>query len=494
MSEMSESLKDRVEIGLGEIIVIALILVDILEFAGFLPYSLNYMDNVLEWAGLCYLLYKADLTEIFFGYKDKLIDILLILAYFLMIMKDFVVFSKTSIESVTTVSYSFLVPFYTFVVDNAYELQMWTFCAGAVMLILIAALNLFLNFEVKKPSIMAMMHEEGKPADFKDRLKRTVTSFMIFVFFFIFVFNLIMEWIAWAIDSSILIIAIFVYLFIFVKVYKKFNATNFIYKLGDGTSDFYTNFIKLFHEKSTIMIGVTGILVLHLITDGGIFIMPYILGKEIQYFASLGAGHETIISLARASLGAVSGTLMKALVVIGYAFNSIAAVLLFVGPAFIWYELYDKKKVHIPKIVYFLFFSSVSYLLLNAVLGIKRLGLSDIAGVDIFTKSLSLDNLAMYTAIAFAIGVIAFAMRFNKNAKRAIKIIAFSGTGLLFCYYIIVYSIDIMRAYVNTIIAGAPSLILFYYIIFLFATFFFYFGGAVYFVYISLYKLHKREV
>lgn len=495
MAELAESLKKKVEIGIGEIIILALILVDILEFAGLLPYSLNYMDNVLEWAGLCYLLYKADLTEIFFGYKDKKIDVMLIIAYLLMIIKDFVVFSKASIESVTSVQYSFIVPLYTFILDHAYELQMWTFCAGAVILMGIAALNLFLNFEVKKPSIMAMLHEEGRPANFMDRLKRTFSSFIIFVLFFIFVFNLIMEWVAWAIDSSILIIAVFVYLFIFIKIYKKFEVTNFIYKIGDGTSDFYTNFIKLFHEKSTILIGVAGILVLHIITDGGIFIIPYILGKDIQYFANLGAGHDTIIELARASLSAAGGTtMMKGLVVLGYALNSIAAVLLFVGPAFIWYELYSRKKVHIPKIVYFLFFSSVSYLILNPVFGIKRIGMGDIAGVDIFTKGLSSSSIMMQTLIALAIGIIAFAMRYNHVTKRMVKWIAFSGTGLLFCYYIILYSIDIMKVYVDTMIAGAPSLILFYYVIFLIATFFFYFGGGFYFVYISLYRLHKREI
>ncbi|MCX6707616.1 MAG: hypothetical protein NT001_05765 [Candidatus Woesearchaeota archaeon] len=476
MAESDGSLKKKVEVGFGEIIILSLILIDILEFMNVLPYELNYVNNVVEWIGLIYLLYQADLTEIFFGYKDKKIDALLILSYFL---------------------YSFLVPLYTFIMDHAYELQTWTFYAGAILLMIIATLNLFLNFEVKKPSIMAMMHEEGRPADFMDRLKRTITSFMIFVFFFIFVFNLMMEWLAWAVESSITVIAIFVYIFLFIKYSKRLKETNIIYKIGDSTSDFYTNFVKSFQERATIMTGVTGILVLHLLTDGGIFVLPYILNSQIKYFADLGVGHETILALARESLAHAGTWLAKGLVMLGYSFNSIAAVLLFLGPAFIWYGLYSRKKMHIPKIVYFLFFSSVSYLILNPVLGIKRLSMSDIVGVDIFTKSLpasDVNSMIVYSAIALAIGAIAFAMRYNNSAKRIVKWIAFSGTGLLFCYYIMLYSIDIIMAYWGTIVAGAPSFILFYYVIFLIATFFFYFGGGLYFVYMSLYNLHKKEV
>ena len=484
----------KLEFGVGEILLIFLISLDIIEFAGILPHDLDYAKKIISWAALGYLLYTADLTEIFFGYKDKLIDVLLILAYFMLIMKNFVVFSKTAVDAIGDVGGSFLMPLYLFILDNAYQFEMWTFYIGAGLIIAIACSNLFLNVDVKKPSMMAMIHREGPSSGAAERLKRTATSFLIFVTFFIVVFNLVMEWLAWAIDSSILVLAIFFYFFFFIKYSRRFDAERFVYKLGNVGSDFYTNVIRLFHSRETIMVGVAGILVLHLITDAGVFILPYILGKNIDYFATLGAGHDTIISLASASLALLETGAMKALAVAGYVFNILAALFLLFGPAFVWYELYKQKRVRIPRAAYLLFFSSVIYFILNPVFSMKRISLGSVSGVDITTSALGVNNILLLTAIAAAAGITAFALTYSHPARRGMKYIMFSVLGVFFAFYIFTFSTDLISFYLNAIISRAPLLVSLYFIVFLAATALFYFLGGIYFIYISIYKLHKKEV
>jgi hypothetical protein len=88
--EEIKNIEKRLEFGIGEALLICLIILDILEFLNILPTDLDYIKRIVSWAVVGYLLYKVDLTEIFFGYKDRIIDISLILAYFLLIMKNFV--------------------------------------------------------------------------------------------------------------------------------------------------------------------------------------------------------------------------------------------------------------------------------------------------------------------------------------------------------------------------------------------------------------------
>ncbi|MBD3313780.1 hypothetical protein GF345_05030 [Candidatus Woesearchaeota archaeon] len=492
--EAIKEVEKKLEFGAGEILLLFLIALNILEFAGLLPHDLDYLKKIISWVALGYLLYKADLTEIIFGYKDKLIDTLLILAYFLIIMKNFIVFSKTAVDAIGSLEGSFLMPLYIFILDHALAFEIITFYIGAILLIIVACFNLFLNVDIKAPSIMAMIHSEGMSEGIGQRIGRTITSFLIFVTFFIVVFNLIMEWLAWAIDSSILVLAIFFYFFFFIKYSRKFDAENFVYKVGNVGSDFYRNAIRLFHSKDTIMIAVSGILVLHLITDAGIFILPYITGKEISYFTALGAGHETIITLASASLASVQAGLAKALVIIGYLFNVLAALFLFIGPAFIWYELYSGERKGIPRIAYFLFFSSIAYLLMNPVFSMKRILIERIAGVDIITTSLGMQNIQLYTMIAIAAGMTAFALTYMHVLRRCLKYIIFSLVAMFFGYYIYLFSFDIVAFYINALFNGIPALAKFYFLIFLAATMLFYSIGGIYFIYIALYSLHKKEV
>ena len=134
-----------------------------------------------------------------------------------------------------------------------------------------------LRLEVKKPSLLAALGEHGKLGRNPFRiLWRYLLVFLAFAGFFVVVFNLVMEWLAIAIDAPLIMLAILFYLFIIIRHYKKYNVESLIYRIGEFGENFYEKFISLFHYKRTIMLGISGMLVLHLITDAGSFIIPYI--------------------------------------------------------------------------------------------------------------------------------------------------------------------------------------------------------------------------
>ena len=95
-----------------------------------------------------------------------------------------------------------------------------------------------------------------------------------------------MEWLAVAIDAPLAVIGIFSYLFFIIKHHEKFHVDSFLFKMGNFGEEFYERFIDMFHSRSGIILGISGMLVLHLFTDALSFIVPYIfVFRDILYFS-----------------------------------------------------------------------------------------------------------------------------------------------------------------------------------------------------------------
>ena len=77
-----------------ESILIALIAMNIFEVFGLLPGEIGFIKAIISMTGLGYVLFKASLTDIFFGVKHKSIDLFLILSYFMLIINKIVQFSN----------------------------------------------------------------------------------------------------------------------------------------------------------------------------------------------------------------------------------------------------------------------------------------------------------------------------------------------------------------------------------------------------------------
>lgn len=491
---MDDGLKKRLDFGIGEILLLMLVVTGIMEFFDILPADLQYIQKTISWFCLGYLLYNANLTEIIFGYKDKLIDICLIIAYFLFAAKNFIAYSKFAMEEIAETGGSLLVPLYSFMLDKAFTIELITLYLGGMIILILSLANLFMNISIKQPSIMGIIFEPGQPASTKDKILMAFSSFIIYSAFFAIVFNLIVEWLAWALDSVLLMLAVFFYLFFFIKNFRKLDAQSFLYKVGAAGDELYGKFISLFHSKSTLMLGISGLLVLHLVTDVGTFILPYIIGKNISYFASLGAGHMTLPSLFMIDIAGAMTLVSKISVVLVYLFNIFGVMVLFAGPAFIWYEMHSQRRIELPCIFHGTVLAAFFISIVLPIFRYQRINLEGVYGVDILTNTIIASNAPFAAITALVIMVLASLICYNHLMKDIARYISVLFVEIFFCFYIYLFFADISGFYMKAFSAVKGRFVLFYLFIFVASTTIFYIGGMFYFVYRSASDITKKFI
>jgi len=472
--------KKRLMHRIEEFILFLLILLNILDFFEILPADFDYVKKVISWTALGYLLYKASLTKIFFNNHHKYIDVLLIISYFMLIFKNIVIFSSGLIEEFVV-----FYDFQNFIIENSSLLEFYFLIIGSIMILLLAIYSAFF-IEVKKPSLMHIIHEENKPNNLYKFLIRIITIYLVYTAFFVVVFNLVMEWLAIAIDAPIIMIAILFYLFIIIRHYKKYNAETLIYKIGEFGEKFYGKFISLFHYKKTILLGISGMLVLHLLTDALSFIIPYIfIFKDTLYFSFLGSGHDALIPLFLQQIAGMPELEQFSLFFV-YFLNTIGVLLLLLLPSLFWYIAFTGKKFQISKFKVSLVITSISIFLIAPIFKITRLADKPILGVDIKTsvaQNILFNNFFQVLFFAFILFIL-FNLLQNQYKKYIIYLIMFASI-LFFTYYIylfftslLLYYIDIIRVLFST----SRFVLSLHFLIFLTINILFYVAGFIMFI------------
>jgi len=315
------------------------------------------------------------------------------------------------------------------------------------------------------------------------------------------VFNLMMEWLAIAIDAPMLVIGVLFYLLLWIKHHKRFSTESFIYRIGNMGTGFYKRFMSLFHSKKGVFLAISGMLVLHLLTDVGNFMVPYSLGiYDSLYFDQLGPGHEPVFSLTgimRAGPDSLFGEDIAQVVnsvdamgvIFVYLFNFIAMLLLLITPAALWYIIFTRTKFSIPRLLPVLYFSSFACFLLSPVFVMKRVEIGALVGVDIITKDLLQATRLSINAvlvISLLIGVVVFLLSLNSWLRRRIVYGAVIFSLIFFAYYIYLFFIDVSSYYLQVVLenlGGSEFFIGAYFFIFLMLTILFYIGGFVIFIY-----------
>ncbi len=493
---MNPKLQQKIEIMLLSLIII----LQITDFLEILPGDLDFLKKIISWAALGYLFIKASLSTILFGHKKARLDTVIILTYFLFIAKDLIRYVEVAIEGATFSKELFL-----FLINKSAVIERYSFYLGSILLLFIS-LYMALKFEIKKPSFMAMLHETGMPPKTIGKfLERFISIFIVLTGFFIIVFNLAAEWLAIALDAPIVVIAILLYLFVVIRYHKKLRPKHFIYKIGNYGEDFYERFIKTFHYKQTFFLGVMGLLALHLLTDVGNFIVPYIIGlKDILYFGQLGLGHTPLIQLITQDLSSLEGTAFVGVILV-YLLNVIAMIFLLILPAFIWYKFFKQRPLHVSRTALALVFSSLLCFLLTPAFFIKKISMQGLAGVDIQTQSILASKslidflikgrvaaIITVAMICIILGFIIWILEFSNKIGKDIFIIAVLIGLAFFSFYIFYYFLSLYQYYISTIILLIKSsefLITFYFILFAMITILFYIGGYLLFIY-EVFKKH----
>ncbi len=390
---------------------------------------------------------------------------------------------------------------HNFLIDHMFNLQKYALAAGFVMLL---ALTIYFvaRIRIRGPSLMNIIEEEGEPPKNLGKFAvRLAIIFLLLNFFYIAVFNLTLEWLGFAVDAPILMIAIFFYLLVWLKHHKRFSTESIIYKVGNFGQDFYMKFIELFQTRRGLLLGLSGMLVLHMLTDIGNFILPYVTGLYPPlYFQELGAGHSPIFSIGglfgigaaslyHADLSMVSGIGEYVKVTYLYAANVISILLIFAAPAVIWYAIFRKREVDVPGYVLAAFFGSFVCSIAAPAFSMGRINSPLLVGVDITTHSII--NSLLYPATSVvAVSVIVFAaslaISYSERHKPKLIIAALLVSFYFFGRYIYYFFIDTGSYYVR-IVAGnlnnGEYFLGFYLFIFLALTIIFYSGGFFSFIY-----------
>lgn len=462
---------------IDEFILIFLIFLNFMDFFEILPGDIDFLKKIISWTLLGYLLYKIDLVKLFYGRKNKPLDLILLIAYFLLITKNMIVFASIAIEETT-----FFTSFYRFLILNGNMIEKITFYLAGILIITVA---IYLSrLAVKKPSLMAVLHEVGKPKSNLKLCERFFITYLVLVGFFIAVFNLMMEWLAIAVDASLLVFTFIFYLLTtFRKHFKKLDPKNLIYKIGNAGEEFYESFIALFHSKSKIFLGISGILVLHLLTDIGNFIVPYLLGfHDIIYFAHLGSGHQSLFKLFLLDIKDHSPYIIPVSLI--YLFNFLAMLFFLFSPGYIWYKLYKRSGFTISNLALTLFFVSVVIFLLFPLFKISTLSDKAIVGVDIRTQHIHNEALLPYVYyIVLLTGCLTlFCSILNKRIVIGTALISIDS---FFAFYIFKYFRSILIYYTKTIlylIKASEYFFLLYFTTFLMINIGLYIGGFIIFI------------
>ncbi|MCH8003149.1 MAG: hypothetical protein IH934_00825 [Nanoarchaeota archaeon] len=472
--------KKRIMHRLEEVILILIIILNILDFFEILPADIDFAKKIISWTALGYILYKASLTKIFFNNQKRSVDILLIISYFMLIFKNIIIFSSGIIDE-----FFVFYDFQKFILNNSPILEFYSLIIGSI-LILILAIYSSIYIDVKKPSLMHIIHEEGKPKTLYKYFIRIITVYLVYIAFFVVVFNFVMEWLAIAIDAPIIMIALLFYLFIVIRHYRKYNAESLIYRIGEFGEKFYEKLISLFHYKKTIFLGISGMIVLHLLTDAISFIIPYIfIFRDTLYFTQLGAGHDALLTL---FLGQIKNLpfLEQFSLFFVYLLNLIGILFFLIMPSIFWYIAFTRKKFYLSKFKIGLIFSSILVFILAPVFNISRLIQPSILGVDIktsFANNILYNNFfyILFFAFIFFLAVYFLSDNYRKGMIYAIIL----SSVIFFAYYIYLFFTSLIFYYtdiIRTLFVTSHFILSFYFLLFLTINILFYIAGSIMFI------------
>ncbi len=464
-----------------EALLLILIMLNILDFVELIPGDIDVSKKVISWIILGYLLYRVSLSRIFFGERHPTIDLMLILSYFCLITKNIVSSMMSNQDEVVIFKHVF-----DYIIRNAVLIEFWSFYTGGILIILLS-LYIASNFNFLKKSIIGIIHEDGPvPRNFGKFAVRWLSVFILAVGFFVIIFNLMMEWLAIAVDASIVIFTIIFYIItVFQRHFRNFHPQTYIFKVGEGAENFYFRFIELFQSKEKIFLGLSGILVLHLLTDIGNFIVPYLTGiKDLLYFSQLGAGHTAIYTLVNAELASNSGFVVGWI----YFFNAVAMILLLLAPAYIWYKIYRESGFKVSNFELGIFFTSVFVFIFSPAFKIQQITAKGLIGVDIITQK-AVENSILHPVVVVIASMVILAailiMERSHPVKSLLIVLMIACVDIFFACYIFHFFVNVTDYYlraISVLLSSSEFLIVFYFFLFFAISVMLYIGGFIIFI------------
>lgn len=255
------------------------ILLNVFDFLNFLSGDIDFFKKILSWILIGYVFYKASFSRMFVGVCDRFYDFLFLLGFcFMGIVKS--IFHYISISDLDTF---FVFGWILKLFPTTSEPFLTNSFLLGVFIVILSSIFLIKKHKISEDSLVGSFK-------FSEYFKFIGAEYFVLasttLFFGLVVFNYVMEWFALAVDSIILVLGLVFYLFMFIHNHTSFKTGNILSVISNTGNEFYQNLINQFSNKKTFMIGVSFILVLHLLVDIGVYLIPFITGLTNSLYGS----------------------------------------------------------------------------------------------------------------------------------------------------------------------------------------------------------------
>ncbi|TSC64212.1 MAG: hypothetical protein G01um101493_195, partial [Microgenomates group bacterium Gr01-1014_93] len=491
----------KLEFGIVEFLVGALMVIGLAGYFASVPADLDWIDHTVSFILFSYLFYKLNITSILFGKTSKFANLVIIISYFSLFFKD--VISYTSLNAFKFNIIKFVDTFYLFFSNNLLTTNLVTFYIGIAG---IFAIGIYLTkkIEISHPSFLYAIYQKK----FRNNLIKFVSIFILLLGFYYFVYNIILEWLEFTIDDPVIATGLVFFIYKIAKHYEKFHPSNFIFKIGDFSSGWYRRFISLFHYKKTLPLAISGLLILHALSDLGVFAYSLIFFKENFYLEFLSGEHKPFLSLFFEDAKNMPSFAFIPLFIV-YLLNILSLVIFLLIPIIVWVGMFSQKGLHFKRIdLFFVYSSAIAYMLLPGYI-IKPLSESSITGVDILSISLLesksvLDNffpnksmiIVAVSLISILFGLIIYILSSSQKIKKELYAISVIGGLTFYSVYLYYFFASLLVYFYDNILAiiFTPNFIIgIVLFIFLALSVIFYIGGYLMFLYEIVMEYHKRK-
>lgn len=265
---------------------IIFIFLNIIDFLNIIAGDLDFFKKILSWTVIGYIFYKASFTKIMIGKRIKIYDLLFIIGFAFMSIVKSIILYVNSISEPELVLYPVFTPLILWIKSLDPSFLLYTTFIIGFLLVLVLSISLLLNNRISEESFIGSL--KIRDGFFKYILEQ-LTLIVMAIFFGLILFNLFMEWFALAVDSIILVLGMGYYLLKFVHRHTNSVITNYTKMVANTGNDFFQEIIRLFSQKSKILIAISFLLTLHSLVDAGVYLVPYSIGTQnALYFEGLG--------------------------------------------------------------------------------------------------------------------------------------------------------------------------------------------------------------
>ncbi len=354
---------------------------------------------------------------------------------------------------------------YNTLVLNAAVIETAGFILGGLLILCLTVYAAF-RFRAAERSVLHVLGESGEAGGRKTVL-RTLAVLLAMAAFFVLIFNLFIEWLAIAVDAPLTMIGIAFYLLLLLRSHRLrhegIDRGGLLLQIGNFGNDFIKGFFKLFQDRKTVLLGLSGLLVFHLLTDIGAYLLPFMTGwRGEMYFGQLGAGHDPLYAHLFSSFGA--SWQANAAFVLLYALNALGLLVLLGLPAYIWYKSYrirtrpddeDERKHHpsLPAWAVALSLASVASFLLAPAFSMKGLDAGGLIGVDLQTHAIATAQPLLYAGILLGSFAALLLLGSWRRLKGYLMALLFLGGILFFGAYTLTFFLATVKYYLVTTVS-----------------------------------------